>query len=56
MSKIKDEIVLRVKEALVKVEIALCTGKKLHDKRDDLKKRVVTMEMKQAIKQANQRR
>lgn len=44
------------KESLVKVEIALCTGKQLHDKRDDLKKRVVTMEMKQAIKQANQRR
>jgi tmRNA-binding protein len=38
------------------VEIALATGKKLHDKRDDLKTRVVTMEMKQAIKLANQRR
>lgn len=44
------------KEALVKVEIGLGVGKQLHDKRDDLKKRVVTMEMKQAIKQANQRR
>lgn len=44
------------KEALVKVEVGLAVGKKLHDKRDDLKKRVVTMEMKQAIKQANQRR
>ena len=44
------------KEALVKVEIALCTGKKLHDKRDDLKDRTVNMEMRQALKQANQRR
>ena len=44
------------KEALVKVEVALCTGKKTHDKRDDLKKRAMTMEMKQALKQANQRR
>lgn len=44
------------KEALVKVEVALCTGKKLHDKRDDLRNRTVNMEMKQALKQANQRR
>lgn len=47
---------LYFKESLVKVEIALCTGKKLHDKRDDLKDRTVKMEMKQALKQANQRR
>jgi SsrA-binding protein len=44
------------KEALVKVEVALCTGKKMHDKRDDLRDRTVNMEMKQALKQANQRR
>jgi SsrA-binding protein len=43
------------KEALVKVEVGLGVGKQLHDKRDDLKKRVVTMEMKQALKQANRR-
>jgi SsrA-binding protein len=43
------------KEALVKVEVALCTGKQLHDKRDDLKQRVVKMELKQALKQANRR-
>lgn len=47
---------LYFKDALVKVEVALCTGKKTHDKRDDLKTRTVTMEMKQALKQANQRR
>lgn len=43
------------KEALVKVEVGLGVGKQLHDKRDDLKKRVVAMEMKQALKQANRR-
>jgi SsrA-binding protein len=47
---------LYFKEALVKVEIALATGKKLHDKRDDLKQRVITQEMKQALKQSNLRR
>jgi SsrA-binding protein len=38
------------KEALVKVEVALCTGKKLHDRRDDLKKRVQLREVDQAMK------
>ncbi len=38
------------KEALVKVEVALCTGKKLHDRRDDLKKRAVMREVDQAMK------
>jgi len=38
------------KEALVKVEVALCTGKKLHDRRDDLKKRVQLREVDQALK------
>ena len=43
------------KEALVKVEVGLGVGKQLHHKRDDLKNRVVAMEMKQALKQANRR-
>lgn len=47
---------LYFKEALVKVEIALCTGKKNHDKREDLRDRTVNKEMRQALKQANQRR
>ena len=38
------------KEALVKVEIALCTGKKLFDKRDDLKKKVEMREVSKALK------
>ena len=38
------------KEALVKVEVALGTGKKLYDKREDLKKRVVDREVDKAIK------
>ena len=37
--------------ALVKVEVALCIGKKLYDKRDDLKKRVVDREIDKAMKQ-----
>jgi SsrA-binding protein len=38
------------KEALVKVEMALCTGKKLHDRREDLKKRAAVREVDQALK------
>ena len=41
------------KEALVKVEIALCTGKKLFDKRDTLKKKV---EMREVAKEMKNRR
>jgi len=36
---------LYFKQALVKVELALGTGKKLYDKREDLKKRVVDREI-----------
>lgn len=39
------------KEGLVKVEIALCSGKQLHDKRQDLKARTELMEMKRAMQQ-----
>lgn len=38
------------KGALVKVEVALGTGKKLFDKREDLKKRVVEREIDRAIR------
>ncbi len=38
------------KEALVKVEVALCTGKKLFDRRDDLKKKAELREVDQAMK------
>ena len=38
------------KDALVKVEVALCTGKKLFDRREDLKKRVQTREIEQELK------
>ena len=36
--------------ALVKVEVALCVGKKLFDKREDLKKRVQDREIDKAMK------
>ena len=42
---------LYFKEALVKVEVALCTGKKSFDRREDLKKRVQLREVDQAMKQ-----
>ncbi|WP_221031741.1 SsrA-binding protein SmpB [Actomonas aquatica] len=38
------------KEALVKVEVGICTGKKLYDKRDDLKNKIVQRELDRAIK------
>ena len=38
------------KDALVKVEIAICVGKKLFDKREDLKKKAVMREVDRAIK------
>jgi len=38
------------KEALVKVEVGLCTGKKLYDRREDLKRRVQQREVDQAMK------
>src|SRR5687767_12973348 len=38
------------KGALVKVEMALCTGKKLHDRREDLKKKVHDREVDQEMK------
>ncbi len=41
---------LYFKQALVKVELALGVGKKLYDKRDDLKKKVVMREVDRAMK------
>lgn len=38
------------KEALVKVEVALCTGKKLFDKRETLKKKVQMRDVEKAMK------
>ncbi len=38
------------KKALIKIEIALCTGKKMHDKREDLKKREALMDVRRAMK------
>jgi SsrA-binding protein len=38
------------KEALVKVEVALCTGKKLFDKRETIKKKVELRDVERAMK------
>ena len=42
------------KQALVKVEVALCTGKKLFDRREDLKKKAALREIDREMK--NRRR
>jgi SsrA-binding protein len=41
---------LYFKEALVKVEVALCTGKKIFDKRETLKKKIELREVEKALK------
>ena len=48
----KSLIPLRMyfKDALVKVEVAVCTGKKLYDKRDDHKKKAEMDEVKKQMK------
>jgi len=48
----KSLIPLRIymKQALVKVEVGLGIGKKLYDKRDDLKKKAVDREIDRAMK------
>jgi SsrA-binding protein len=38
------------KDALVKVEVALCTGKKLYDKRETLKRKVEMRDVDRALK------
>lgn len=38
------------KDALLKVEVALCTGKKLYDKRETLKRKVQDREVEKAMK------
>jgi SsrA-binding protein len=38
------------KGALVKVEVALCSGKKLFDKREDLKEKVQMREVNRALR------
>ncbi|RKX35192.1 MAG: SsrA-binding protein [Verrucomicrobia bacterium] len=48
----KALIPLRIyfKGGLIKVEIALCTGKKLYDKREDLKKKTEMLEIDRMMK------
>lgn len=38
------------KEALIKLEIGVCVGKKLFDKRDDLKKKAVMRDIERSMK------
>lgn len=43
------------KQGLIKVEFGLCKGKKLYDKREDLKKKAHEQEMKRALKTMQKR-
>ncbi|HYC69571.1 MAG TPA: SsrA-binding protein SmpB [Opitutaceae bacterium] len=54
----KAVVALRMyfKEALVKVEIALASGKKQFDKREDIKKREQNLEARKALKALRQHR
>lgn len=38
------------KKALIKVLIGICRGKKMHDRREDLKKKAQNMDIKRALK------
>ena len=44
---------LYLKHGLIKIEIALCTGKKLHDKRETLKKKVTMREAEREMRHYN---
>lgn len=39
-----------LKQSLIKIQIAICTGKKHYDKREDLKKRVASREAERSFK------
>lgn len=41
-----------LKDSRVKVEVALCKGKKLHDKRDDQARKTAAREMEQRLKES----
>ena len=44
---------LYFKDSRVKVQVGLCKGKKLHDKRDDMAKRDAGREIERAMKERN---
>lgn len=44
---------LYLKHGLIKIETALCTGKKLHDKRETLKKKVTMREAEREMRHYN---
>lgn len=46
---------LYLKHGLVKIEIALCKGKQLYDKREDLKRKTALREADRALKAHNKR-
>jgi SsrA-binding protein len=39
----------------VKIELALCKGKKLYDRREDIKRREAELQIRRALKSKNRR-
>lgn len=48
-------ITMYFKDSRVKVQVGLCKGKKLHDKRDDMAKRAANREIERTLKTRNQK-
>ena len=46
-------ISLYFKDSRVKVQVGLCKGKKLYDKREDMAKRAAKRDMERAVKEQN---
>ena len=61
LGKVKQEgltlipISLYFKGSMVKMQVGLCKGKKLHDKRDDMAERAAKRDIERAVKECNNR-
>lgn len=61
LGKVKQEgltlipISLYFKGSMVKMQVGLCKGKKLHDKRDDMAERAAKRDIERAVKERNNR-
>ena len=49
----RSPVSMYFKDSRVKVQVGLCKGKKLHDKRDDMAKRDAGREIERAMKERN---
>ena len=53
IGKVKEPLKMYFSHGLIKIEIALATGKKLYDKRQDMAKRDAKREVERALKERN---